>query len=235
MAMKADRIPAATVARLPAYVQGLAALAGEGLQIVSSEKLAATTGIQAPQIRRDLSYLGDFGTPGVGYDVKNLLGEVSSFLGLSHAWPVAVVGCGQLGTALAAYAGFTEHNFRVVAIFDTDPSRVGARVADMEVMPIDQLPGVVQRLDIDIAVLSTTAECAQQVVDRLVTAGVTSILNLSPAVLSVPPGVTVRSVDLAAEMQILSFHETLKRLGHASALLGAVERNRGLRRSGEGL
>ena len=210
--MRAERIPPATVARLPVYVQGLSTLAGEGLEVVSSQRLAAAIGIQAPQIRRDLSYLGAFGTPGVGYDVKALLQEVSGSLGLARQWPVAIVGCGHLGSALAAYSGFSEHNFQVVALFDPKPDLVGRRVGDLVILHPDCLPRVARELGIEIAVLATPTVAAQGAADKLVATGITSILNFTPTTLTVPPGVAVRNIDLAVEMQILSFHETFKQV-----------------------
>ncbi|HEX2987975.1 MAG TPA: redox-sensing transcriptional repressor Rex [Chloroflexota bacterium] len=204
------RIPPATVQRLPLYVQALKALAREGEELISSQRLAMETGIEAAKIRRDFSYLGAFGTPGVGYAVTDLLHEVSHYLGLSRIWPVALIGYGKLGSALAAYAGFAERNFQIVAIFDSNPQRVGLRVGDLKVLHTDQLPKTVGEMGIDIAIIATPAATAQEAADRLIGAGITSILNFAPTTLAAPATVAVRNIDLAAEMQILSFHETMK-------------------------
>ncbi len=212
--MKVQRISPATVARLPIYLQGLEALASAGEELASSERLAEATGVGAPRIRRDLSYLGAFGTPGVGYDVQRLLREISQCIGLSHVWPVALIGYGTLGAALAAYAGFAERNFQIVAIFDKSPRRIGHRVGDLEVKPPEQLEVEVKANGIDIAILTCSPGTAQEWAGLLVRAGVTSILNLARTVISVPEEVAVRHIDLASEIQMLSFHETMKQLSH---------------------
>ncbi len=209
--MKVQRISPATVARLPIYLQGLETLANAGEERASSEKLAEATGIGAPRIRRDLSYLGAFGTPGVGYDVRQLFQVIARCIGLAREWPVALVGYGSLGSALTAYAGFAERNFRIVAIFDKSPKRIGLRVGNLEVRPPEELPAAVKELGIDIAILATAANSAQEWANLLVRSGVTSLLNLARTVITVPEGVAVRHIDLTTEIQMLSFHETMKR------------------------
>ena len=219
------RIPPATVQRLPLYVQALKALAREGEELTSSQRLATETGIEAAKIRRDFSYLGAFGTPGVGYTVSDLLHEVSHYLGLSRIWPVALVGYGKLGSALAAYAGFPERNFQIVAIFDANPQRVGLKVGDLRVLHTDLLPKTVSEMGIDIAIVATPAATAQEAAGMLISAGVTSLLNFAPTTLVAPASVSVRNIDLAAEMQILSFHETMKQnFGIRYPVLPSMER-----------
>lgn len=208
--MRIQRIPLATIARLPVYVQGLKSLAETGTRLISSQRLAAATGVEAPQIRRDLSHLGAFGTPGVGYDVNGLLHEISHCLGLSRTWRVALAGYGRLGSALAAYPGFLERNFRIAAIFDNNPALVGMRVGHLEVMHSARIPSMVKELDIEIGIVATTGSSAQEVADQFVASGVTSLLNFAPVTLTLPDRVVVRNIDLAAEMQILSFHETMR-------------------------
>jgi redox-sensing transcriptional repressor len=163
--------------------------------------------VNAAKVRKDLSYLGSYGTRGVGYDVEYLLHEISRELGLTRDWPVAIVGIGNLGRALANYRGFGARGFRVVALVDADPALVGKKVADLEVENMDDLDRIVADRDIAIAVLAVPAAAAQEVCDRLVAAGVTSILNFAPAVCNVPDGVSMRKVDLAIELQILSFYQ----------------------------
>jgi redox-sensing transcriptional repressor len=205
--MPRRRIPEATVARLPLYYRALLETAERQVATISSERLAELAGVNAAKVRKDLSYLGSYGTRGVGYDVEYLLHEISRELGLTRDWPVVIVGIGNLGRALANYRGFGARGFRVMALVDADPALVGARVGDLEVESIDDLDRIVAERRIAIAILATPAAAAQEVSDRLVAAGVTSILNFAPAVLSVPDGVSLRKVDLAIELQILSFYQ----------------------------
>ena len=206
----ARRIPEATVARLPVYLRALHALAEEGTARVSSEALALATGVNGAKVRKDLSHLGSYGTRGVGYAVDELVVHISSALGLTHRRSVVLVGIGNLGHALAGYGGFASRGFRIAALLDADPSRVGEPVGGLRVRHIDELAEVVGSAGVTIGVIATPADAAQQVCDRLVEAGVTSILNFAPAVLAVPAGVDVRKVDLSLELQILSFHEQRK-------------------------
>ena len=160
-----------------------------------------------PQRCKDLSYLGSYGTRGVGYDVEYLLFQMSRELGLTHDWPVVIVGAGNLGHALANYGGFDERGFPVAAIVDIDEAKVGTKVGAAKVRHLDDLPDIVGALSDVIGIIVTPAAGAQEVADRLVAAGVTSILNFAPAVLTVPRGVSLRKVDLAVELQILSFYQ----------------------------
>ena len=216
-------IPEATVARLPVYLRALHALADEGRTTVSSEALAAAAGVGSAKLRKDLSHLGSYGTRGVGYEVEELVFHISRALGLSQRWSVVLVGVGNLGHALAGYGGFASRGFRIAALLDADPARVGERVQDLVVRPMSDLDDVVRATGVSIGVIATPAEGAQDVCDRLVAAGVTSILNFAPVVLSVPPGVDVRKVDLAVELQILSFHEHRKAARSASLLTSPQE------------
>ncbi len=204
------RIPDASVARLPIYLRALHALAEQGTVRVSSETLAEATGVNGAKLRKDLSHLGSYGTRGVGYGVDELVGHISAALGLTECRSVVLVGIGNLGHALAGYGGFASRGFEVAALLDADPQRVGEQVAGMRVRHIDELSEVVRSGEVSIGVIATPAHAAQQVCDQLVAAGVTSILNFAPAVLTVPIGVDVRKVDLSIELQILSFHEHRK-------------------------
>jgi redox-sensing transcriptional repressor len=210
-------LPEATVARLPEYLRALHNLAEAGHDTVSSEALAAAAGVNSAKLRKDLSHLGSYGTRGVGYDVAVLVGQIESVLGLTQRRAVALVGVGNLGHALAGYGGFANRGFRIAALIDADNGRVGEKINGLVVHHIDNLDTVVSDHHINIAVIATPAHAAQAVADRLVAAGVTSILNFAPCVLAVPDGVDVRKVDLAVELQILSFHERRK----ASAANGA--------------
>lgn len=205
------RIPEATVARLPLYVRSLIELAEEKVATISSERLAEMAGVNAAKVRKDLSYLGSYGTRGVGYDVEYLLFQMSRELGLTHDWPVVIVGVGNLGQALANYRGFGERGFPVAVLVDSDPAKVGKKVGRLSVAGIDDLPAIVAEHNIAVGIIATPAEAAQEVADRLVAAGVGSILNFAPAVINVPDHVSLRKVDLALELQILSFYEQHRR------------------------
>lgn len=210
---KGDRwrsVPEATVARLAVYLRALTTLADQGVTTVSSEELATAAGVNSAKLRKDLSHLGSYGTRGVGYDVGTLIEQLSRALGLTQHRSVALIGIGNLGHALAGYAGFATRGFRIAALIDADPSRVGEPINGLRVRHIDELDDIVRTEGVSIGVIATPAGAAQDVCDRLVTAGVTSILNFAPAVLSVPDNVDVRKVDLAVELQILSFHEQRK-------------------------
>src|SRR5690348_12971847 len=197
-------IPDATVARLPVYLRALTALAAEGVDTVSSEALAASAGVGSAKLRKDLSHLGSYGTRGVGYDVEFLVYEISRELGLTQDWPVVIVGIGNLGHALANYGGFSARGFRVVALFDADHRKVGERLAGVKVSPVEDLVRIAGDRGAAIGIIATPASVAQDVADRLVEAGVSAILNFAPAVISVPPEVALRKVDLSIELQILS-------------------------------
>jgi redox-sensing transcriptional repressor len=203
-------IPEATVARLPVYLRALAGLSEAGNETISSDALALAAGVNSAKVRKDLSYLGSYGTRGVGYDVQYLVHQISRELGLTQDWAVVIVGVGNLGHALANYGGFAERGFRVTALLDSDPRRVGEALAGVVVRHLDDLDDVVRGTRASIGVIATPAHAAQDVCDRLVNAGVTSILNFAPAVLTVPAGVDLRKVDLSIELQILSFHEQRK-------------------------
>ena len=203
-------IPEATVARLPVYLRALHALAERGVATVSSEDLAAAAGVNSAKLRKDLSHLGSYGTRGVGYDVDYLVYQISRELGLTQDWAVAIVGIGNLGRALANYGGFVTRGFQIAALLDADPAVVGTRVNGLTVQHVDRIEAVIERYRVSIGVIATPARSAQHVCDRLIKAGVTSILNFAPAVLNVPGGVDVRKVDLSIELQILAFHAQRK-------------------------
>jgi len=209
-------IPEATVARLPVYLRALVALAERGIRTCSSEELAVAAGVNSSKLRKDLSYLGSYGTRGVGYDVEYLRYQIAREIGVTQDLSVVIVGIGNLGQALANYSGFSSRGFRIVALLDSDPARVGEQVGGLPISAFEELEGIVAGERIAIGVIATPAAAAQQVCDRLVAAGVTSILNFAPTVLSVPDGVDVRKVDLSIELQILAYHEQRKANGQAN-------------------
>jgi redox-sensing transcriptional repressor len=200
-------VPDATVSRLPLYLRVLVELAGAGETTVSSDELAEAAGVTSAKVRKDLSALGSYGTRGIGYDVAHLIDEIRTTLGLTQHWSILIAGVGNLGQALARYKGFAERGFRVAALLDVDPTKVGTKVADLTVRHLDELAGIVAAEAVAIGVIATPAPAAQDVADRMVAAGIRSILNFAPAMLTVPEAVTIRKVDLAIELQILSYYE----------------------------
>lgn len=207
MSGPARHIPETTVSRLPIYHRALNELRTDHATTVSSERLAELAGVNAAMVRKDLSYLGSYGTRGVGYDVEYLLFQVRRELGLTHDWPVVIVGVGNLGRALADYAGFIKRGFPVVALVDQDPDKIGTRHVGLSIEAPDAIPDLVRDLQVAIGVVATPPDAAQGVTDTLVDAGVTSILNFAPVVLNVPDHVRMRQVDLALELQVLSFYQ----------------------------
>ncbi len=222
--MRNRPIPEATVARLPIYLRALLDLAeGRGETNVSSEELASLAGVNAAKVRKDLSYLGSYGTRGVGYDIEYLLYQITRELGLTQDWPAAIVGVGNLGRALASYKGFSERGFRITALFDVDDNVIGSEVGGLDVKHLDELKDVVAAEGITIGIIATPPNSAQEVAERLVDAGIKSILNFAPAVVAVTPDVNVRKVDLSIELQILSFYQQ-----RTQAIQTAREANRRL-------
>jgi len=203
-------IPEATVARLPLYLRSLVDMTERGMQTISSEGLAEAAGVNSAKVRKDLSYLGSYGTRGVGYDVEYLIYQISRELGLTQDWNCVIVGVGNLGRALANYRGFGERGFRVSALVDIDETKIGKPVDSMVVEDFADLERIVKEREISIGIVATTAAAAQDAADRLVSAGVKSILNFAPTVLQVPDDVSLRKVDLSIELQILSFYEQRK-------------------------
>lgn len=202
-------IPQATVARLPLYLQVLVSAAEADATTMSSDELAAGAGLTSAKVRKDLSHLGTYGTRGVGYRTAELTAEISQVLGLTDDRPVVVVGVGNLGRALASYDGFTRRGFRVVALVDADPAKLGLEVGAHTIEAAADLPAIVRDRGVTIAVVATPAPHAQSVAEQVVAAGVTAVLNFAPVHLDVPEHVTVRTVDLSTELQILSFYEQL--------------------------
>src|SRR5690606_16838967 len=190
------------------YLRVLGAFAEAGTLIVSSEELAAAAGVGSAKLRKDLSFLGPNGVRGVGYDVLRLQSRIEAALGLDRGHRVVLVGVGNLGRALACYPGFDRRGFTMAGLFDSAPEVVGTRVGTLEVRPVDNLVDEACELGATVCVDSTPDDATQQVCDRLFEAGVRSILSFAPAELDVPEHVEVRRVDLAVEMQVLSFNST---------------------------
>jgi redox-sensing transcriptional repressor len=201
------RIPEPTVVRLPIYQRVLSDLSCRSVLTVSSAELADACGVNAAKVRKDLSYFGSYGTPGTGYDVGYLLGQIRRELGVDKKRPVVICGMGNLGHALVGSPGFRSAGFRIVGLFDVDPQRIGEPVSGTSIRHISELSDVCTAEQVTIAVLTTPAEVAQEVADHLVKAGVTAILNFAPAVLTLPEGVQARHVDFSAELHVLAFYQ----------------------------
>ena len=199
--------PEACVARLSLYVRELTRLSGQRVGFISSRRLAQQLGLTDAQVRRDLSYFGQFGTSGRGYEVQRLHDRLTAILGVSgRTWNVALAGIGNLGSALLAYRGFRERGFIFRLAVDTDPQKVGRTIQGLTVAPIQQLPALVRKHDIQIGVLAVPVESAQAVCNQLVESGVRAIVNFAPVHLDVPPSVWLRVVDLAIELESLAFY-----------------------------
>lgn len=225
-------IPPASLTRLTIYLRALGVLLTEGVERVSSEELAEAAGVNSPMLRKDLSYLGSYGTRGVGYDVAYLSGRIAAALGLTLDWRVAIVGAGNLGRALAGYPGFASRGFEVVALLDSDPEAVGQQVGRLEVSHVDDLETILERTASNMAVLAVPAEVAQVLCDRLVAAGVRSILSFAPVLLQAPDHVQLRKVDMATELQILAYHAQRAQVSEiATDARARLADGQGLRRS----
>jgi redox-sensing transcriptional repressor len=195
------------------YLRILTDLAAEGTSQVSSDQLADLAGVNAAKVRKDLSYLGSYGTRGVGYDIAYLTHQIQRELGLTQTWPIIIVGAGNLGQALANFTGLSQRGFHVAGAIDTDPSKIDSVIGGVRVRPTAELEQIVRSKNINIGVIATPASKAQVAADSLVNAGVGSILNFAPTVLSVPRHVNVRKVDLALELQVLSYYEASRTNG----------------------
>ena len=199
------RIADSTVRRLSLYLRFLEESTNRGLVTISSDELARRGGTTSAQVRKDLSFFGSFGKRGLGYSVPELTESLREILGLRRDWQVIIVGAGKIGTALAQYRGFRQRGFRVTAVYDRDPKKIGTRWDALTVRDMAEIERDIQKEHPDIAVLTTPAEEAQVVVDRLVSAGVRALLNFAPIQLQVPPDVTLKNVNMAMELEGLSY------------------------------
>jgi redox-sensing transcriptional repressor len=199
------RIAESTVRRLSAYLRFLEEFEAQGHQTISSGELAAQGGTTSAQVRKDLSFFGSFGKRGLGYSVSALSASLREILGLGRQWNVVIVGAGKIGAALAQYNGFRDRGFRVVGVYDADPARIGRTLDGVVVQDQKELESDIKQLKPHIALIAVPAESAQTLVDRVVRAGLKAILNFAPTPLNVPAGVTLRSVNMALELEILSY------------------------------
>jgi redox-sensing transcriptional repressor len=208
--MKFSKIPTATITRLSIYSRYLEVMAQEDVKIIASDKLAEKCGINPAQIRKDLAYFGEFGIRGVGYFVKELLFEIKRILGLNKTWKMALVGIGNLGSALLAHQNFIRQGYEFAAVFDVDPAKVGRRLPSGQVIyHLDELERVVKENNIEIGVIATPANRAQAVALSLIEAGVKAILNFAPTQLQVTEGMAVENVDFTVKLDNLAYHLTM--------------------------
>jgi redox-sensing transcriptional repressor len=205
---RAKKIPGTTISRLSVYVRALQKLRNEGVVTTSSEKLAEQIGLTAAQIRKDLAYFGQFGVPGRGYYVENLHNEIAMILGINRRWEVALAGVGHLGYALLAYNGFKKQGFDVVVAFDKDPAKIGQTWEGVKIYDIAEARSVLPECGAEIGIIAVPAASAQKACDALVAGGLKSILSFAPGRIIGPPDVTVKRVDLAMELEWLSYYAT---------------------------
>jgi redox-sensing transcriptional repressor len=203
--MTLKRIADSTVRRLSLYLRFLEEFENAGLTTVSSEELAARGGTTSAQVRKDLSFFGSFGKRGLGYQVAELTQRMRRILGLERDWRVIIIGIGKIGSALAQYEGFQQRGFRVVGLYDSDPAKIGREVYDLEVRPLEALAEENRERPVDIAVIAVPASAAQRVVDLVVAAGITGIMSFAPIQLHVPADVMLNTVNMAMELERLSF------------------------------
>lgn len=199
-------IPDIVIGRLPIYLRALSRMIQDGKEYTSSYELGERLGISSAQIRKDLSHFGEFGKQGTGYNVVYLYEQIQHILQVDRQWPVAVVGMGDLGRAVAHYKGFAARGFRVACLFDSDPAKIGETVGEIEVLPIEQMRAEIQRLGIRLAMIAVPAEAAQLVANQLVESGVRAILNYAPITLAVPPNVHVQYIDPVAHLQHMTYY-----------------------------
>lgn len=207
--MKFEDIPTPAVSRLSFYLRQLEAFKVSERHTISSKQLGDSLGYTDAQVRKDLAYFGQFGHPGIGYRVEELIAQLRKILGTDKVWKVILVGAGNLGRALLAYRGFLRKGFSLVGVFDADPAKVGQSFGDLRVQAMDALPQVLAEQRIRLAIITVPAEFAQSVADKLVAAGVRGILNFAPVSITVPPEVSVQGVDLAVQLEQLAFKMSL--------------------------
>jgi redox-sensing transcriptional repressor len=204
--VKTLKIPEATIMRLSVYSRYLTEIDRKGIITISSGDIAEGVGVSPAQVRKDLAYFGEFGIRGVGYNVKDLHRNILRILGLSNEWSVSLVGLGNLGLALSTYRGFRERGFIITSIFDNDPQKIGMFIDGIEVLPVDLIEEIVPQRHTQIGAITVPSSSAQTIADKLVKSGVKAILNFAPVVLNVPPEVELRNVDLAVNLEVLTFN-----------------------------
>lgn len=209
--LKTFKIPEASIIRLSVYSRYLHQLDNKGIITISSGEIAEGVGVSPAQVRKDLAYFGEFGTRGVGYNVKDLNRHIMKILGLDGKWPIVIVGAGNLGAALSMYKGFLERGFEISGVFDSDSDKIGSKLGDAVIKPLEELEKVVKENKVEIGVIAVPGQYAQEIADKLVKSGVNAILNFAPKVINLPPDIELRNVDLAVNLEILTFNLGMKR------------------------
>jgi len=200
-----ESIPNPAVRRLSLYLRQLQSFARKGRKTISSKQLGESLNLTDAQVRKDLAYFGQFGHPGIGYRVDDLILQLRKILGTDRTWNVLLVGAGNLGRALSSYRGFQAKGFQLVAVFDSDPSKVGKRLGSFVIQSLADMPAAVQKDNIRLAILAVPADSAQEVADQLIAAGVRGLLNFAPVSITVPPDIALNAVDVAVQLEQLSF------------------------------
>jgi len=200
------RIPEETVRRLSLYLRTLRFMENKGVQVVSSEQITKHLNITGAQARKDLTYFGSFGQPGVGYNVCRLRKKIEGILGLDHSWNVILVGCGKLGAALLVYPGFRRFGFRILAAFDNNPVKVGQRIGGVPVIADQKMEGYIRKNGVKVAIVTVPAEAAQEIARRLAESGISAILNFAPRYLVISEKIRIKSVDMAMELESLVYY-----------------------------
>ena len=201
-------IPDIVIGRLPIYLRALSRLAVEGHEVTSSHELGRRLGISSAQIRKDLSHFGGFGKQGTGYQISYLVEQLRQVLKVDQEWEVALIGAGDLGTALMHYKGFSDRGFRIACVFDNAPQKIGKKIGNLDIHAIADMQTVIKERGIKIAMIAVPAEKAQEVADKLIEAGVQAILNYAPMTLNVPGNVKVQYIDPVVNMQRMTFYLT---------------------------
>ncbi|MCS7055191.1 MAG: redox-sensing transcriptional repressor Rex [Thermoflexales bacterium] len=204
--MPAKRVPDIVVARLPLYLRALSAMQHSGKEFTSSQEMAQWLGISSAQIRKDLSHFGEFGKQGTGYSITGLQQKLRQILNLEREWPIIIIGAGNIGSAIANYPGFAHRGFRVCAVFDNDPRKIGSHIGRYEVYDVRELPTFVRRHGIQLAMIAVPAESAQEVADLAIAAGIKAILNYAPINLSVPDHIRVENIDPVLHLQHMTYY-----------------------------
>jgi len=204
--VKTLRVPEATVTRLSVYSRYLERLDRNGVTTVSSGEIAEGVGVSPAQVRKDLAYFGEFGTRGVGYNVKDLMRYTLKILGLDQKWPLILVGAGNLGFALCTYKGFNDRGFSIAAVFDNDLMKIGKMIGHLEVLPMEKMPEVIEKHNVRIGIVAVPPRAAQDVAEYMVKNGLEALLNFAPITLNLPDRIEVRNVDLSVKLEILTFN-----------------------------
>lgn len=203
--MKSFRIPEATITRLSFYSRFLVRLDRRGIVTVSSGEIAEGVGVSPAQVRKDLAYFGEFGTRGIGYNVKDLMHYTMKILNLNQSWPLALAGAGNLGTFLCTYRNFRDRGFIITGVFDNDLTKIGKKIEDLTVQPLEDMPGVIKQSGINVGLVAVPSRAAQEVVDLMIKSGIKAILNFASVAVSVPDGVKLRNVDMSVALEVLTF------------------------------